>query len=294
MPTILLPKCFLVRRCCRSGYKMASSLLSTGANEVSSSESLTSVSATETKESSSTEDPASVNVLNNLDLVRQKISAACKVHSIPEPRLVAVSKTKPLDLILQAYAAGQHVFGENYVQELEVKAADSRIPDDLQWHFIGRLQSNKCNTLARIRNLAVVETVSSEKLARHLNRSFRNHETPLRVFIQVNTSGEENKAGIEPEKCEELASVIYNECDHLKLAGLMTIGLLDRSIKPDDDNIDFHTLLDVRERVAASLGVEPSFFELSMGMSSDFEQAISLGSTNVRVGSNIFGARINK
>ncbi|EGD82438.1 alanine racemase [Salpingoeca rosetta] len=232
-----------------------------------------------------------VDVASNLEAVRARVAAAAKKSGMPQPRLVAVSKTKPLQLVLDAYEAGQRVFGENYVQELVEKSNDPRVPEDIEWHFIGRLQSNKSNTLARVKNLKVVETVASEKLARTLNRAFAEHDAPLRVFMQVNTSGEENKGGVEPSDCAALAAFIANECDHLQLAGLMTIGMLNRSLKTDDTNEDFETLVSCRGRVAEAIGVDADALELSMGMSSDFEHAIEMGSTNVRVGSTIFGAR---
>nr|GLL44660.1 hypothetical protein DM860_006871 [Ipomoea trifida] len=151
-------------------------------------------------------------------------------------RVVAMSKTKPASLICQVYDSGHCCFGENYVQELVDKAP--KLPEDVLWHFFGNLQSNKVKMLATgVPNLAMVEILDDEKIANYLNRVVGNiGRKPLKVFVQVNTSGEETKSGIEPSAC-------------------------------------------VVKHIS------------SMGMSGDFELAIEMGSTNVRVRSTIFGAR---
>lgn len=203
-------------------------------------------------------------------------------------RLVAVSKTKPASAVAEAYEIGHRFFGENYVQELIDKAQN--LPSDIGWHFIGHLQSNKAKTLVRsVPNLAMVETVDTEKLARRLDdASAESRQDPLPVMVQVNTSGEETKSGVEPgPQCVALARMIHEECNNLRLAGLMTIGMPDYSSRPEN----FECLKRCRKDVADSLGISESSLELSMGMSGDFEQAIEMGSTNVRVGSTIFGAR---
>lgn len=117
-----------------------------------------------------------------------------------EPRLVAVSKTKPVDLILEAYEEGQRHFGENYVQELEDKARNELILEkckDILWHFIGHLQNNKVSKLLSIPNLYMVETVDSEKLATNINKKWKDSgllNTKLKIMLQVNTSGEEGRS----------------------------------------------------------------------------------------------------
>ncbi|KAK9813009.1 hypothetical protein WJX72_007395 [[Myrmecia] bisecta] len=221
--------------------------------------------------------------------VIQRVNHACKKagRSAPPPRLVAVSKTKPVEMLQQAYDAGQRVFGENYVQELVDKVP--QLPDDIQWHFIGHLQSNKAKVLVDgVPNLAMVETVDSVKLANKLNNALEQQSRPqLPVFVQVNTSGEETKYGVEPNECVDLARHIHQECSKLCFAGLMTIGQPDYSSRPEN----FECLSRCREDVCKALDVRPEDVELSMGMSGDFEQAVELGSTNIRVGSTIFGAR---
>ncbi|KAI7835585.1 hypothetical protein COHA_010507 [Chlorella ohadii] len=203
------------------------------------------------------------------------------------PRLVAVSKTKPVEAVQEAYDAGHRAFGENYVQELVEKAP--QLPADISWHFIGHLQSNKVKALLEaVPNLSLLETVDSEKLANKLDSTVAAlGRPPLAVFVQVNTSGEESKYGVEPQDCVALARHIQQGCSNLRLAGLMTIGMPDYSSRPEN----FQCLSDCRKAVCEALGLAEADVELSMGMSGDFEQAVEMGSTNVRVGSTIFGAR---
>ncbi|KAK9373442.1 uncharacterized protein V1513DRAFT_426612 [Lipomyces chichibuensis] len=234
-------------------------------------------------------DPDRVETLTlALSFVASRIAS---VAQSKPPRLVAVSKLKPASDIQALYAsAGHRHFGENYVQELVDKAV--QLPSDIQWHFIGSLQSNKCATLASIPNLFAVETVDAVKKARKLNDARSEQWEKLNVFIQVNTSGEESKSGVAPGKeTVEVARYIVNDCPRLKLLGLMTIGSIARShaAAVGEQNEDFTVLLDTKQLVESELGVDS--LELSMGMSQDFEDAIKQGSTNVRIGSVIFGAR---
>ncbi|EMR09829.1 YggS family pyridoxal phosphate enzyme [Pneumocystis murina B123] len=208
-------------------------------------------------------------------------------------RLVAVSKLKPVDDIKIAYDYGQRHFGENFVQEMIEKA--KLLPLDCCWHFIGRLQTNKCKALASISNLWAVESLDSSKKAYLLNKALidlkkssgiDNHSRKLNVFVQVNTSCEEGKNGVSISDSMELCSYIINNCKELYLKGLMTIGSLSES--NSEYNKDFEALAKCRDEITKSLGIE---LELSMGMSRDFELAIKMGSTNIRVGTDIFGVR---
>lgn len=210
------------------------------------------------------------------------------------PRLVAVSKLKPLECVIEAYQHGQRHFGENYVQELVEKSSDPKVWElkDIRWHFIGHLQTNKCNNLVGVPNLFMVETVDSIKLASALSSSWgkQNKPGPLNVMVQVNTSQEESKSGCSTDHCVELAEHIISHCPHLKFTGLMTIGEMNYDWS-QGDNPDFICLVQCRKEVCERLGFNEEDVELSMGMSNDFEKAILMGSTNVRVGSTIFGAR---
>ncbi len=215
------------------------------------------------------------------------VKATVDKLSAGKARLVCVSKLKPASDIQALYDAGYRHFGENYVQELTEKA--QTLPKDINWHFIGGLQTNKTKDLAKhIDNLYAVETIDTEKKARKLNSTRVTVDKPkINVFIQVNTSGEEQKSGISPQETENLAKFIINECPRLHLQGLMTIGSLSES-KSNGLNHDFEKLNEVRDGLQKDLNIE---LELSMGMSSDYEEAIKQGATEVRVGSTIFGAR---
>ncbi|KAK2739284.1 hypothetical protein FQN57_006619 [Myotisia sp. PD_48] len=234
-------------------------------------------------------------------------------HNLNPVRLVAVSKLKPASDILPLYKppTSHRHFGENYVQELVEKS--KILPAEIKWHFIGGLQSNKCVTLAReVRGLWAVESVDTQKKASLLDKGWRERlelttqngdsnttaddsQRHLRVYVQVNTSGEESKSGVEPgAPAVDLCRFIRDKCPHLKLQGVMTIGAIARSKEttPETENEDFVCLRDTRdliEKTLALTGTEQ--LELSMGMSEDFEGAIAMGSNQVRVGSTIFGAR---
>ncbi|KAJ3046081.1 hypothetical protein HDV00_003831 [Rhizophlyctis rosea] len=224
------------------------------------------------------------DVQHNLNIVATRVKEAVEqAGESKEVRLVAVSKTKPASDIAAAYEAGHRHFGEN-IQELVDKAA--QLPPDIAWHFIGSLQSNKCKLLATVPNLYVVETIDSQKKADAMNKACANHVEPLRVFLQINTSGEGSKSGMSPQECVSVAEHVIQNCSQLKLCGLMTIGSPDAD--DGDFNPDFQRLADCKQQVDAKLGTD---LELSMGMSDDYELAIRMGSTNVRVGSSIFGAR---
>ncbi len=166
------------------------------------------------------------------------------------------------------------------------------MPSDVRWRFIGHLQSNKAKALcAGVPSLQAVETLDSVKLANLLNTAWgaspSSAARKLDVYVQVNTSGEETKHGVEPADAPALAQHVLSACPHLRFSGLMTIGMPDYTSRPEN----FQCLSDCRTAVCAATGLAPEQVELSMGMSGDFEAAIEMGSTNVRVGSTIFGAR---
>ncbi|KAI9225480.1 MAG: hypothetical protein DHS80DRAFT_26153 [Piptocephalis tieghemiana] len=247
---------------------------------------------------SSTEDNTSVEARfttleHNLQSVQKELDNLASILPHPCPRLVAVSKTKPASDIQALYDAGQRHFGENYLQELEGKV--NTLPKDIRWHFIGGLQSNKCKSLASLPGLWAVETVDGAKKASLLSQYRSPDHPPLRVFLQVNTSEEEAKSGILPgsdgQEIIDLAKHVRDHCPRLLLAGIMTIGALDRSLKQGEENPDFSRLVTCRSQLAKALGGGGHELELSMGMSSDYLQAGGGGATNVRVGSRIFGPR---
>lgn len=240
---------------------------------------------------------SSSNIQTGLKSVNENIQRALEKRpkGYPNVRLVAVSKTKPVENIIAAYECGQRHFGENYMNELDEKSQDKNIIEnckDIQWHFIGHLQGKKIKKLVAIPNLYMMETVHSVKTAETLQSSLLKlgRKDKLKVMIQVNTSDEDNKNGIPPSEAADLVKLIITDCTTLEFSGLMTIGALNHSLA-DGENPDFLKLIKCREDVCAKCNLKIEDVELSMGMSNDYEHAIELGSTNVRVGSTIFGAR---
>ncbi|KAJ9094625.1 hypothetical protein QFC20_006865 [Naganishia adeliensis] len=271
-------------------------------------------------------------LVENLREVETSIAAAYAsaphdTRNPSPPRLVAVSKLKPASDILALYDAGHRHFGENYPQELSEKAAI--LPKDIVWHFIGTLQSNKAKGLVEeVGGGLVVETVGGGKVAGLLEKAMAKRvegnagkEGRLNVFIQVNTSHESVKSGVDPlptasdttdlanHELVKLATSIISS-PHLNLQGLMTIGSLSSSTSASP-NPDFSILSETRNQLFRYLSSEEGkthlgpaaaqripekeeHWELSMGMSSDYEQAIRQGSSSVRVGTKIFGERPKK
>ena len=220
-------------------------------------------------------------VADRLALVRERLARACD-RAGRDParvRLVAVSKTKPPEVVREAYEAGQRDFGESYAQELRDKARELSELPNLRWHFIGRLQTNKARYVAPVASL--VHAVDSEGLARELARRAGSRALPC--LLEVNVAGERQKGGVAPAAAEELARAV-RALPPLALRGLMTIPPAGEPAAPH-----FARLRRLREELSSALG-EP-LPELSMGMSEDFEEAIAEGSTIVRVGSAIFGPR---
>ncbi|KAH7400783.1 hypothetical protein DE146DRAFT_717647 [Phaeosphaeria sp. MPI-PUGE-AT-0046c] len=239
----------------------------------------------------------------NLGSITSRITAANKGNI--NVRLIAVSKLKPANDILALHQAQNPLhthFGENYVQELLEKS--KLLPRSIRWHMIGGLQSNKCKQLAeQIPNLWCVSSVDSVKKANELEKGRKalfekekdgsEQAEKLRVMIQVNTSGEAEKSGVEPADTTALCRHVLESCPHLQLLGLMTIGAIARSqaTTGENENEDFEKLRETRDAVAEELEWDKEKLELSMGMSADFEGAIRAGSNEVRVGSQIFGER---
>lgn len=188
------------------------------------------------------------------------------------------------------YDHGVRHFGENYVQELISKS--EMLPKDIKWHFIGGLQTNKCKDLAKVENLYAVETVDSLKKARKLEEARKNWaaESPAIVCdIQINTSAEEQKAGLfEEDEIYAIVEFFLKEAKHVKLNGLMTIGSWDVSHSNSEENKDFAALVQWKKKIESKYNLN---LKLSMGMSSDFEQAVKQGTSEVRIGTDIFGAR---
>tara|TARA_B110000503_G_scaffold138942_1_gene226143 strand:+ start:817 stop:1503 length:687 start_codon:yes stop_codon:yes gene_type:complete len=197
-------------------------------------------------------------------------------------KLLAVSKTKPVSDIVQAYEAGQRLFGENYVQEGVEKIQMLQSLADIEWYFIGPIQSNKTRLVAE--NFDWVQAVDRLKIAKRLNDQTIPHKT-LNVCIQVNIDDDKNKAGIGVNELHDFAKAI-NELPNLRLRGLMTIPKANQS--QTEQTVSFNHMAALFDNLKKQY---PSVDTLSMGMSGDIQNAINNGSTMVRVGSAIFGLR---
>jgi hypothetical protein len=196
--------------------------------------------------------------------------------------LLAVSKTKPIEDVRAAYDAGQRSFGENYAQELAEKVDALASLPGLDWHFVGRLQTNKAKLVAA--RARVVHAVDSERLARELAKRAEGRDRPLDVLIEVNVGGEASKGGVEPDALESILRVAES-LPSLRLRGLMSIP---PPTETPEASRPFHRALAALRDAHGGASRLP---ELSMGMTDDLEVAIQEGATIVRVGTAIFGAR---
>lgn len=226
-----------------------------------------------------------MSVGHNLERVRERIAGAClRAGRDPaEVRLVAVTKTVPVERIKEAVQWGQHRFGENYVQEALPKIRE--LGPGIEWHFIGHLQSNKARQV--VGKFQMIQTLDRASLARELDKRVAEGNF-LEVLIQVNVAGEQSKSGVAPMGLESLLEEVV-ELKRLKICGLMTIPPL--SEDPEEARPYFRKLRELRDRYRSQLDPPHSFEELSMGMTGDLEVAVEEGATIVRVGTAIFGAR---
>ncbi len=220
-----------------------------------------------------------MNIADNLRLVQEDIPKGVK--------LVAVSKTKPNELILEAYKAGQRCFGENKPQELSRKHQE--LNKDIEWHMIGHLQTNKVKYIAPF--VALIHAVDSLKLLKQIDKEAAKHHRCIDFLFQVHIAQEESKFGF---NAEELVALIDSEefktLEHVNPVGLMGMA----TFTEDEDQVraEFKSLTKLFQRLKENqFSTHPHFKEISMGMSGDFKIAIEEGSTMVRVGSSIFGAR---
>ena len=227
-----------------------------------------------------------MSIAANLAQVNSRIAAAAlrAGRSPASVRLVAVSKTMAAAAVDQAAAAGQAIFGENYVQELTAKSAAVR--SEVEWHFIGHLQSNKVRQIAGL--VTMIHSVDRLSLAEEIDRQWENLGKSCEILVQVNLSGEASKSGTTTQAALELVREI-SKLQRVRVMGLMTMPPFFDN--PDEARPFFRELKLLADRVAAEAFPGVSMSELSMGMSGDFEAAIEEGATLVRIGSAIFGER---
>ena len=218
--------------------------------------------------------------------VEAKIQAACDRagRKREEVTLIAVSKTKPIEMLQEAYDLGVRVFGENKVQEITAKY--DALPDDIHWHMIGHLQTNKVKYI--IDKVSMVHSVDSVRLAEAIEKEAAKKDICMPVLIEVNVAGEESKFGLSVEEVlpflEEISSY-----EHLQVKGLMTIAPF--VANPEENREVFQKLKKLSVDIAAKNNNNVNMSVLSMGMTNDYQVAVEEGATMVRVGTGIFGER---
>lgn len=225
-------------------------------------------------------------IAENLKQVQNNIETACGKadRSKTEVTLVAVSKTKPVEMLQEAYDAGQRVFGENKVQEIVDKY--EKLPKDIKWHMIGHLQRNKVKYI--VDKVAMIHSVDSFRLAETIEAEAAKANIVIPVLIEVNVAEEESKFGVKMQEVESLLEMIH-EFQHIHVEGLMTIAPF---VEEEEENRPvFQKLKKLSVDIAAKNINNVDMNVLSMGMTGDYRVAVQEGATMVRVGTGIFGER---
>lgn len=223
---------------------------------------------------------------NNFEDVEARIQAACDRcgRKREDVTLIAVSKTKPVEMLQEAYDLGNRVFGENKVQEIVDKY--DALPDDISWHMIGHLQRNKVKYI--IDKVDLIHSVDSLRLAEAIEKEAAKKNLTANILIEVNVAKEETKFGVMPEDVEELVSQI-SHLHHIRINGLMTIAPFVEN--PEENRIYFQRLRKLAVDIDSKKSDNVNMSILSMGMTNDYEVAIEEGATMIRVGTGLFGAR---
>jgi hypothetical protein len=203
-----------------------------------------------------------------------------------EVTLVAVSKTKPISDLMEAYEAGQRIFGENKIQEMTDKW--EQMPKDIQWHMIGHVQTNKVKFMAEY--VRLIHGVDSLKLLEEINKQAKKHQRVIDCLLQVYIADEETKFGLDEKELNDLLhSDVFKSLHNIKIVGLM--GMATFTTNQDQIKKEFLNLKAIFDQLKAINTENCQLNTLSMGMSGDYPLAISCGSTMVRIGSSIFGGR---
>ena len=225
-------------------------------------------------------------VKESLEEVRENIRQACRRagRDPKEVTLIAVSKTKPVPMLREAYEAGARDFGENKVQEIAAKKPE--LPEDIRWHMIGHLQRNKVKYI--IDKVYLIHSVDSLRLAEEISKEAVKHGVTANILIEVNVAGEESKFGVSPEDTPGLIEEI-SRLPAIQVRGLMTIAPFVE--KAEDNRIIFNALLKLYVDISRKNIDNVHMDFLSMGMTGDYEVAVEEGATFVRVGTGIFGER---
>jgi pyridoxal phosphate enzyme (YggS family) len=202
--------------------------------------------------------------------------------------LVAVSKTKPVSDLMEAYNAGQRIFGENKIQEMTEKW--EQMPKDIQWHMIGHVQTNKVKYMAAYVNL--IHGVDSIKLLQEINKQAKKHNRVIDCLLQVYIAEEESKFGLDEQELDEILTQVQHDKENFK--NIKILGLMGMATFTENQNQikkEFNRLKSIFDKYKKLNTEHCQLSTLSMGMSGDYQLAISCGSTMVRIGSSIFGTR---
>jgi pyridoxal phosphate enzyme (YggS family) len=201
--------------------------------------------------------------------------------------LVAVSKTKPIADLMEAFTAGQRIFGENKIQEMTDKW--EQMPKDIEWHMIGHVQSNKVKFMAEY--VSLIHGVDSLKLLQEINKQAKKHNRVIDCLLQIHIAEEETKFGLDEEELNHiLTSDDFKSLENLKIVGLMGMATFTENQNQIEKEFNhLKTIFDKLNTIPFTQNLKPNI--LSMGMSGDYQLAISCGSTMVRIGSSIFGGR---
>lgn len=216
-----------------------------------------------------------MSIANNLQNIKTQLPS--------NVTLVAVSKTKPVADLMEAYEAGQRIFGENKIQEMTEKWEE--MPKDIQWHMIGHVQTNKVKYMAEY--VSLVHGVDSLKLLKEINKQAKKHNRIIDVLLQMHIAEEETKFGLDEKELEEILNQVQNDkFENIKIIGLMGMATFtDNQTQIKKEFLHLKSLFDKLNTEHLQLST------LSMGMSGDYQLAIECGSTMVRIGSSIFGSR---
>lgn len=225
-------------------------------------------------------------IRENLEEVRERIRLACERSGrrVEDVTLISVSKTKPVEMLKEAYEAGSRDFGENHVQEILEK--HGQMPEDVRWHMIGHLQKNKVRQV--IDKVVLIHSVDTVGLAEQIEKEAAKRDLDIDILLEVNVAGEESKFGFCPEEVEEAVRKI-SLLPHVHIKGLMTIAPF--VVNSEDNREVFKKLYNLYVDIRGKNIDNVSMSVLSMGMTGDYEVAIEEGATMIRVGTGIFGAR---
>lgn len=220
-----------------------------------------------------------MSIEGNLNRIKEKLGKSTK--------LVAISKTKPVEMLMECYDAGQRIFGENKVQEMLDKQA--AMPNDVQWHLVGHLQTNKVKYIAPF--VSLIHSADSIKLIQEINKQGAKHHRIISCLLQIYIAKEETKFGLDiQEALDLLQSESFTQMQNIRVMGVMGMATNTENLKQVREEFQHLKQFSDTLKLKFASDIHP-LHEISMGMSSDFEIAIEEGSTLVRVGSSIFGIR---